>query len=84
MNAFEIEMVDLGHDIGTLQADELDLVSGGAGNSFAIDIGTSERITRPVVAFYEEMSCCWVTLTASWSMMPKSGYRFSENIMLQQ
>ena len=41
-----------------LRDDELDAVGGGAARSFAIDIGTSERVTRPVVALVEAMPCC--------------------------
>jgi hypothetical protein len=44
MNTSETGMLDVGHDIRTLQDDEMDLVSGGAGRSFAVDIGTSEQL----------------------------------------
>jgi hypothetical protein len=50
MNTSETGRLDVGHDIRTLQDDELDLVSGGAGRSFAIDIGTSERLVSGSVA----------------------------------
>ena len=44
MNTSEMGMLEVGHDIRTLQDDEMDLVSGGAGRSFAVDIGTSEQL----------------------------------------
>jgi hypothetical protein len=50
MNTSETERLDIGHDIRTLQDDEWDLVSGGAGRSFAVDIGTSEQLVPGSVA----------------------------------
>jgi hypothetical protein len=50
MNTSETGRLDVGHDVRTLHDDELDLVSGGAGRPFAIDIGTSERLVSGSVA----------------------------------
>jgi len=50
MNKSETGRLDIGHDIRTLQGDELNLVSGGAGRPFAVDIGTSEQLVSGSVA----------------------------------